>query len=206
MRGRNRSGTKKEKLDVIFAGRSNVGKSSTIRALTGIRVLVGKRPGSTRWEKLFDLGSVNFVDFPGFGFMVGKTQDTIEEMKVRIIQVLEEKSNQLALAILLIDLSLFRELVERYEKRNEIPIDIEFYTFLSEIAPKVIVVANKIDKLKKRELVTETDYLEFKLREALPSKNPTIAFISAKKRIGIIQLKQLIESSLAAKGIEKPQW
>ncbi len=67
MRGRSPSGTKKEKLDVIFAGRSNVGKSSTIRALTGIRVLVGKRPGSTRWEKLFDLGSVNFVDFPGLG-------------------------------------------------------------------------------------------------------------------------------------------
>lgn len=195
-----------DKLMVVFAGRSNVGKSSTIRALTGIKVLVGKRPGSTRWEKLFDLGSVNFVDFPGFGFMVGKTQDTIEEMKVRIIKELEEKSNQLALAILLIDLSLFRELVERYEKRNEIPIDIEFYAFLSEIAPKVIVVANKIDKLKKRELVPEVDYLEIKLREALPYKDPTIAVISAKKRIGIIQLKQLIESSLAAKGIEKPQW
>ncbi|MHA1927770.1 MAG: GTPase, partial [Candidatus Thorarchaeota archaeon] len=140
MNARNRSGTDRDKPLVVFAGRSNVGKSSTIRALTGKKIVVGKHPGSTRWEKMFDVGSISIVDIPGFGFMRGKSKTSIEEMKVTIIQKLEGWSEQLALAVLILDLSLFRELTERWAKRGEIPIDIEFYTFLSEIAPEVIVV------------------------------------------------------------------
>ncbi|MHA1929663.1 MAG: GTP-binding protein EngB, partial [Candidatus Thorarchaeota archaeon] len=104
------------------------------------------------------------------------------------------------------DLSLFRELTERWAKRGEIPIDIEFYTFLSEIAPEVIVVANKIDKLKNRELDADINYLYSKLEEAIPAKKPTVVITSAPRRIGMEDLKQLIEDILSKRGIEKPNW
>ena len=191
---------------VVFAGRSNVGKSSTIRALTGRRVRIGKKPGSTRWELMIGMGPVTFVDIPGFGHMSGVSKIGIEEMKTTIIQKLEGWSDRLALAVLIVDVSLFRELVERWEARGEIPIDVEFYTFLSEIAPHVIVVANKIDKLKKRQQSAELDYLAFKLREALPRREPNVVPLAAHKKQGIPDLKHAVETILVQSGVETPEW
>ena len=191
---------------VVFAGRSNVGKSSTIRALTGRKVRVGKKPGSTRWELMISMGPVTFVDIPGFGHMSGVSKTGIEEMKTTIIQKLEGWSDRLALAVLIVDISLFRELVERWETRGEIPIDVEFYTFLSEITPHVIVVANKIDKLKKRQQSVELEYLAFKLKEALPDIEPNIVPLAAQKKQGISDLKYAVEMVLVQSGLETPEW
>ena len=191
---------------VVFAGRSNVGKSSTIRALTGRKVRVGKKPGSTRWELMIELGPVTLVDIPGFGYMSGVSKTGIEEMKTTVIQKLEGWSDRLALAVLIVDVSLFRELVERWETRGEIPIDVEFYTFLSEIAPHVIVAANKIDKLKKRQQTAELEYLTFKLREALPEIEPNVVPLAANRKQGIPDLKHAVELILLQSGLEKPEW
>jgi GTP-binding protein len=57
--------------EVAFAGRSNVGKSSLVNALTGRRTLarVSARPGHTRQINFFDLaGRLHLVDLPGYGF------------------------------------------------------------------------------------------------------------------------------------------
>ncbi len=57
--------------EVAFAGRSNVGKSSLVNALTGRRTLarVSASPGATRQINFFDLGSrLYLVDLPGYGF------------------------------------------------------------------------------------------------------------------------------------------
>ncbi|MHA2033717.1 MAG: GTP-binding protein EngB, partial [Candidatus Thorarchaeota archaeon] len=151
---------------VVFAGRSNVGKSSVIRALTGKRVPVGKRPGSTRREIRLEMGPVTLVDIPGFGFMAKRSKRAIEEMKTSVIHTLEEWSDQIVLAVLIIDAFLFREIVERWEKRGEIPIDIEFYAFLSEISPEVIVVANKMDKVRSVDRANVIEYIRMRLTEA----------------------------------------
>ena len=190
----------------MFAGRSNVGKSSTIRLLTGRKVRVGKHPGSTKYELLIDLGSVTVVDIPGFGYMAGTSKTAIEEMKTSLIQKLEEWSENIILAVLILDISLFRELVERWEGRGEIPIDIEFYTFLSEIAANVIVVANKVDKLRKQQQSEELAYLREQLMQALPGQEPVIAPISATKKIGTSSLKDAISRILTSAGIDRPQW
>ena len=203
---RNPSGSKKQRPMIVFAGRSNVGKSSTIRALSGKKIRVGKRPGSTRWELKIDMGSVDFVDIPGFGFMTKQNKQAIEDMKKQIVKWLEDWSDQMALAILIIDVSLFRELVDRWSKRGEIPIDIEFYAFLSEISSEVIVVANKIDKLKKRAVPDELDFLRQQLFEANPDKKPMIVAMSALKRTGIDELKDLVEYLLQNQGIDSPNW
>ncbi|MHA2004676.1 MAG: GTP-binding protein EngB, partial [Candidatus Thorarchaeota archaeon] len=191
---------------VVFAGRSNVGKSSTIRALTGKKLRVGKKPGSTRWELMIELGPVTLVDIPGFGHMSGVSKTGIEEMKTTIVEKLEGWSDRLALAVLIVDISLFRELVERWEKRGEIPIDVEFYSFLSEISPHVVVAANKIDKLKKRERTAELEYLIFKLREALPEVEPNVIPLAALRKQGIPDLKHVVETILIQSGLEKPEW
>lgn len=191
---------------MVFAGRSNVGKSSTIRLLTGKKVRVGKRPGSTKWEIMIDLGPVTLVDIPGFGYMAGTSKTDIEEMKTTLIQKLEGWSDRLALTVLIVDISLFRTLVDRWESRGEIPIDVEFYTFLSEISARVIVVANKIDKLKKREQPLEVEYLTMKLKEAFPGLEPLIVPLSASKKTGATELKRTIEDALQLDGIGRPRW
>ncbi|MFW9943689.1 MAG: GTP-binding protein EngB [Candidatus Sifarchaeia archaeon] len=195
-----------EKPLMVFAGRSNVGKSSTIRLLTGKKVRVGKRPGSTKWEIMIDLGPVTLVDIPGFGYMAGTSKTDIEEMKTTLIQKLEGWSDRLALTVLIVDISLFRTLVDRWESRGEIPIDVEFYTFLSEISARVIVVANKIDKLKKREQPLEVEYLTMKLKEAFPGLEPLIVPLSASKKTGATELKRTIEDALQLDGIGRPRW
>ena len=197
MRKRAHSGTSKSSRPlIVFAGRSNVGKSSVIRALTGKKVRVGKSPGSTRWEQWIDLDSVTIVDIPGFGYMASTSKTDIEKTKTLVIQKLEKWSKRIVLAVLIIDISLFRKLFERWNYRNEIPIDIEYYNFLNEISPQVLVVANKIDKRKKSQLQVEISYLIMKLKESLVTKEPQVVEVSASKGIGFSRLKDTISDML----------
>jgi GTP-binding protein EngB required for normal cell division len=191
---------------IVFAGRSNVGKSSTIRALTGKKVRIGKKPGSTRWELMLDFGPVTIVDIPGFGYMAGQSKTTIEETKTNVVQKLESWKDDLVLAILIIDISLFRELHERWSSRGEIPIDVEFYSFLSEISPNVIVVANKMDKVKKSALAKEVDFLKSKLKEATSIKEPVVVLISAQKKQGLTDLVSVLDDLLIKRGLDRPEW
>ncbi len=191
---------------IVFAGRSNVGKSSTIRGLTGKKVRIGKKPGSTRWELMIDFGPITIVDIPGFGYMAGQSKTTIEETKTNVVQKLESWKDDIILAILIIDISLFRELHERWSSRGEIPIDVEFYGFLSEISPNVVVVANKSDKVKKRDLKDEIDFLQSKLKEAAPTKDPIIVLTSAPKKQGLSDLVSMIDNMLIERGLDKPRW
>ena len=191
---------------IVFAGRSNVGKSSTIRALTGKRVRVGKKPGSTRWELMIDFGPVTVVDIPGFGYMAGQSKTTIEETKTKIVQKLESWKEKIVLAVLIIDVSLFRELYERWSNRGEIPIDVEFYSFLSEITPNVIVAANKVDKVKPHILQEELNFLQTTLKQAVQTREPIVVLTSAPKRRGISELSSLIDNILVEQGLEKPRW
>ena len=191
---------------IVFAGRSNVGKSSTIRALTGVKVRVGKRPGSTRWEQMIDMDPVTIVDIPGFGFMSGKSKIAIEETKDHIVEALENWSERILLSVLIVDISLFRTLVERWSSRGEIPVDIEFYSFLCEISPRVIVLANKMDKVKKRHIDKEVEFLTSQLRDAVMEREPTILLTAALKKKGMRELRDLINEILDEEGLEEPQW
>lgn len=191
---------------IVFAGRSNVGKSSVIRALTGKKILVGKRPGSTRWEQMIGMGSITIVDIPGFGFMAGQSKTAIEESKTHIIHSLERWSNRILLSALIIDISLFRELHERWTSRGEMPVDVEFYSFLCEITPRVVVVANKADKLKKNRVQDELDFLVQTLREAVIEKEPTIVVTAAVRKTGISSLRDIINEILEEEGLEIPNW
>jgi len=198
--------TGKNKHLIVFAGRSNVGKSSTIRVLTGQKVRVGKKPGSTRWEQMIAMDPVTIVDIPGFGFMSGKSKTAIEEVKNHIIESLESWSDRILLAVLIVDISLFRTLFERWSSRGEVPVEVEFYSFLCEISPRVIVLANKVDKVKKRHIDDELEFLRFQLREAVVEREPTILLSAASKKQGMRELRDLIDEILEEEGLDRPQW
>ena len=199
-------GTDKDKPFIVFAGRSNVGKSSTVRELTGKKVRIGKRPGSTKWEQLVDVGPFVIVDLAGFGYMAGQSKTAIEEMKTSLIQKLEKRSERIILSVLITDISLFRTLFERWDSRGEIPVDVEFYSFLSEISPEVIIVANKSDKLRKKDLPKELEFMREKMRKAVPGVEPRIIVTAASKRDGIDDLRKAVEKTLELRKLPRPQW
>jgi GTP-binding protein EngB required for normal cell division len=204
MQGQGHSGNEREKPLIVVAGRSNVGKSSIVRVLTGRKVRIGKRPGTTRREEYIDLGSVALADMPGFGYAAGKDRASIDRMKTGIVRRLESWESRLVIAILVVDLSLFRELVERWEGRDEIPVDVEFYGFLSEISKHVVVAANKTDKLASRELSNEMQFLHTKL--AGSGESPDILPVSARDEDSIRALRRRIEEILEQEGLERPEW
>lgn len=133
--------------EIIFVGRSNVGKSSIIRKLTGSKVRVGKRPGVTLKPTHIRLGDLLVTDMPGFGFMSGVKERKQDIVKDKIVHYIEDNAGRIDLAVLVIDGSSFLEIVARWEERNEIPVDIELFRFLNEVGVPVILAINKMDKI-----------------------------------------------------------
>ncbi|WP_214045245.1 GTP-binding protein EngB [Methanomethylovorans sp.] len=135
--------------EIVFVGRSNVGKSSIIRKLTGSKVRVGKRPGVTLKPIHIRLGDLLITDMPGFGFMSGVKERKQDIVKDKIVHYIEDNADRIDLAILVIDGSSFLEIVTRWEERNEVPVDIELFRFLTEVGVPVILAINKMDKIDK---------------------------------------------------------
>ncbi|AEH07151.1 GTP-binding protein EngB [Methanothermococcus okinawensis] len=138
-----------EKPQVIVVGRSNVGKSTLVRLITKKNVRVGKKPGVTLKINKYDMGNYILVDLPGFGFMTGLDDKVQDKIKDEIVKYIEDNKEKIACSIILIDAKAFPEIVDRWDKRDEIPIDIEMFDFLNELKLNPIILINKMDKIKK---------------------------------------------------------
>lgn len=134
--------------EIIFVGRSNVGKSTLIRALTGKKIAVGRLPGVTRKPLHIPYQNFQIIDMPGFGFMSGVTKESQEAIKTNIVRYIEDNAENIILAVMVVNAASFAEIVDRWDKRSEIPVEIELYEFLQELNIDVIVAANKIDKVE----------------------------------------------------------
>ncbi|AAL80238.1 GTP-binding protein [Pyrococcus furiosus DSM 3638] len=133
---------------IVFVGRSNVGKSTLIYQLTGKKVRRGKRPGVTRKIIEIEWRNHKIIDMPGFGFMAGLPKEVQERIKDEIVHFIENNAKNIDVAVLVVDGKAAPEIIERWEKRGEIPIDVEFYQFLTDLEIPTIVAVNKIDKIK----------------------------------------------------------
>ncbi|CAB3290009.1 putative GTP-binding protein EngB [Methanocaldococcus lauensis] len=141
---------KKKKPKVIVVGRSNVGKSTFVRLITGRKdVKVGKKPGVTLKINEYDMGDYILVDMPGFGYMAGVPKKVQEAIKDKIVHYIENHADEIAAAVQIIDTKPFIEIVERWNKKGEIPIDLEMFDFITDLKISPILVANKMDKIKK---------------------------------------------------------
>ena len=130
--------------DVVFSGRSNVGKSSLINRLCNRKSLarVSSKPGKTATINFFDAGSFNLVDLPGYGYAkVSKAE------KLRWAELVEgyfAAGRDVALVVQIVDM--------RHKPTDD---DRNMIRFLHDSAIPFIVVMTKSDKLNKSEYQTQ---------------------------------------------------
>jgi len=194
-------------MEILFLGRSNVGKSSVIRRLTGKRVPVGKRPGVTRKPLRIKLEELEIVDMPGFGYMVGMSRAKQETVKTEIVRYVEKNRKNIIFVLEVIDARAFGQIVERWERCEQVPVDIEMFQFLQEMELHPIVVVNKIDLIYPEERDMVLDEICEKLGLPPPWRQwlDTMAPISAKSGEGVRELKKLVKQRLSELGQERLQ-
>ena len=169
----------KERLpEIAFAGKSNVGKSSVINRLLQRKnfARVGDKPGKTIHVNYFTVDSkCYFVDLPGYGFA-----KVSEKEKARWGKLMEDyfAANRIDLGVLIVDY--------RHPPTNN---DITMADWFIQSGCPFVVVANKIDKLKKSELEPNLKTIREDLN--LPDNVPVIPF-SAEKGNGRDDLVRLI--------------
>jgi small GTP-binding protein len=192
-------------MEIVFVGRSNVGKSSVIRQLTGKRIRIGKRPGVTRRLARYRCGELEFVDMPGFGFMAGVPKLVQERVKTEIVRYLEGNRERILFAIQVVDARSFLQIVERWKKRGQTPIDVEMFSFLQELELDPIVVVNKMDVIHREDHDSLLDGICEELELVPPWRqwSDILAPISAKTGEGMIELRKLIGERLRKRGKEK---
>ncbi|AXK51153.1 ribosome biogenesis GTP-binding protein YihA/YsxC [Spiroplasma alleghenense] len=129
--------------EVCFVGRSNVGKSSFINALTNNNKLakISSTPGKTRLLNFFSINNNKFriVDAPGYGFAKVNVN-----LKIQFAEMMEEyltERENLKFVCQLVDL-----------RHNPSKDDIEMYRFFKDFNIKVFMIATKLDKVKKNDI------------------------------------------------------
>jgi GTP-binding protein len=128
--------------EIAFAGRSNVGKSSLVNALTGRKTLarVSNTPGRTREINFFRLGgTLMLADLPGYGFARASKAES-ERWAGLVFEYLRGRPS-LRRVILLID-----------SRRGLLENDVEVMTLLDRAAVSYQLILTKTDKLKPGEL------------------------------------------------------
>ena len=183
--------------EVVLVGRSNVGKSTLMRELTGHTFNTGQRPGVTRKPNHYDWSGPDFVltDLPGFGFMKGVPEDVREQIKTDVVRYLEANAEDITVAVLVVDGKSVVDIIDRHSGGEEIPHDVEMFHFLRELGIPTVVAVNKMDKVDDRD--ERLDDLCDRLGLFPPWKQyrDTIAPISA-KRGNIDALTEAVRSHL----------
>lgn len=168
--------------EIAFAGKSNVGKSSVINRILQRKnfARVGEKPGKTIHVNYFTVDQAcYFVDLPGYGFAKVSQQE-----KDRWGRLMEEyfASERIDLGILIVD--------ARHAPTNN---DVTMANWFLESGCPFVVVANKLDKLKKSELIPNIQRIREDLE--LPEECPVIPF-SAEKGDGREALLRYILSAV----------
>ncbi|MCY4334389.1 MAG: ribosome biogenesis GTP-binding protein YihA/YsxC [Litoreibacter sp.] len=170
-----------DRIEVCFAGRSNVGKSSLINAVTGRKSLArtSNTPGRTQEINFFTLQDAHYlVDLPGYGF--AEAPVAVVEKWQRLLKAYLSGRQTLRRAFVLID--------ARHDVKK---VDQDILTLLDKSAVTFQVVLTKIDKIKP----SAQDALMKQVSEALakhPAAFPEVVLTSSEKGTGIATLRSII--------------
>ena len=140
--------------EIVLIGRSNVGKSTLMREITGHKKFAtGGKPGVTRKPNHYDWTAEDFVitDLPGFGFMSGVPEDVREAIKTDVVQYIEANAEKILVGILVVDGKSVIDIIDRHSGPDEIPHDVEMFGFLQELDIPTVVAVNKMDKVENRD-------------------------------------------------------
>ena len=174
--------------EIAFAGRSNVGKSSLLNALTGRKALAraSRAPGRTQQINFFDLGGrLMLVDLPGYGY-ARAPRSTIGGW-TRLVRLYLERRPKLARALVLID--------ARHGLKEG---DRDIFRLLDRAAVSYQVVLTKIDLLTSAGFAARSAEVAAEV-ERHPAAYPALAATSAVTGSGIAELRAML-ASLAALG------
>ena len=164
--------------ETAFAGRSNVGKSSLINALTGRKALarVSQTPGRTREINFFDLsGRLMLVDLPGYGYAKASKQMAAEWQEL-IFAYLRGRAN-LRRVVLLID-----------ARRGAMAVDRAVMELLDDAAVSYCLALTKADALNPAELGERLAGAESEARRHTAAF-PHVFATSAQAALGLDRLK-----------------
>ncbi|WP_458185846.1 GTP-binding protein EngB [Haladaptatus sp. NG-WS-4] len=183
--------------EIVFVGRSNVGKSTLMRELTGHRFETGGKPGVTRRPNHFDWSSEDFVltDLPGFGFMSGVPEAHREQIKTDIVQYIEEYAENILVGVLVVDGKSVVDIIDRHSGEDEVPHDVEMFYFLRDVGIPVVVAVNKMDKVDDEDERLDDLCDRLGLHPPWKQWQDTIAPISA-KRGNIDALNEAVKTHL----------
>ena len=170
-----------DRVEVCFAGRSNVGKSTLINALTGRKALAraSNTPGRTQEINFFTLGDERYlVDLPGYGY-ANAPVNVVEKWQRLLKAYLSGRAN-LRRAFVLID-----------ARHGVKPVDSEIMELLDRSAVPFQAVLTKTDKVKEK----DREKVLAQVREALarhPAAFPELVLTSSEKGDGIATLRAII--------------
>jgi small GTP-binding protein len=135
--------------EVVLVGRSNVGKSTLMREITGHTFDTGSKPGVTREPNHYDWAGDDFVitDLPGFGFMSGVADEHREQIKDDIVAYLETYAENFLAAVLVVDGKSVIDIIDRHSGEDEIPYVVEMFYVLEDLGVPTVVAVNKMDKV-----------------------------------------------------------
>lgn len=190
--------------EIVFIGRSNVGKSTIMKQLIGAKVRIGRRPGVTQRPNFYEFKDLLITDMPGYGYMRGVDYAKQHRIRDLIVKYFEDNAKRMICAVQVIDAKSFSEIVDRWGGRGEEPIDIELNHFLRDLKIDVVVAINKMDNIypKERDMVLNgivdrlgmnppwTDWMD-----------NNIALVVAKKG-DVDHLRILLDKKLREKGRE----
>jgi GTP-binding protein len=167
--------------EVCFAGRSNVGKSSLINALTGRKTLAraSNTPGRTQEINYFALGEARYlVDLPGYGYAEAPVA-VVAKWQALLKQYLAGRQT-LRRAFVLID-----------ARHGAKAVDQEILTLLDRSAVTFQAVLTKVDKINRTERAAVIEQVKGALARH-PAAFPQIVVTSSEKGEGIETLRAII--------------
>jgi GTP-binding protein len=175
--------------EVAFAGRSNVGKSSLINAVTGRKAIAraSVTPGRTQELNFFEVGEptrFRLVDMPGYGFAKAPVK-TVERWRQLVRDFLRGRQ------------PLKRTLVLIDSRHGIKPPDVEMMKMLDQAAVGYRLVLTKADKVKASELAATLARVEAEARRH-PAAYPKIHVTSAEKALGVAELRAAILADIEA--------
>ena len=170
-------------LEVAFAGKSNVGKSSLINALMNRKSLArtSAQPGKTQTINYYNINNeLYFVDLPGYGY--AKANENVKAQWGKMIEDYLHRSKKLQLVFLLVD-------IRHAPSEN----DRIMYNWICKIGYSPVIIATKLDKINRSQIQKQLKLI----RTGLNAEQDTVMIpFSATTKQGREEIYDLLDQLL----------